>query len=69
MLTMQEKVELRYLGRSRKPLWGGHLERGEPLSDQTMQRWLSLGLIQQVGKEGYVLTPKGEQQANAGSVR
>lgn len=61
-LTNQEVSELRYLDKSSRPLWGGHLDRGEPLSDPHMKRWLELGLIEAVdwsGLRGYVLTTKG----------
>lgn len=56
-LTQLEDDQLRYLARSPKPLWGGHLKRGEPITDSDMQRWLDLGLIEAVGKEGYRATP------------
>lgn len=59
MLTERDKLQLRYLGRSLQPLWGGHLQRGEPISDPDMQRWLELGLIEAVGTRGYLLTVKG----------
>lgn len=56
-LTNSEDDQLRYLARSSEPLWGGHLKRGEPITDQQMQRWLDLGLIEAVGSEGYRATP------------
>lgn len=55
-LTQRETAELRYLARSQTPLWGGHLERGEPITDVQMQRWVDLGLIKAVGTRGYIAT-------------
>ena len=48
--------ELEWLGRQRLPMWGGHLERGEPVSDPMMQHWIAEGLIEAVEKpcQGYV---------------
>lgn len=54
-----EQLSLAYLAKSAKPLWGGHLERGEPISDPDMQRWLNLGFIKQIANEGYVITRAG----------
>ncbi len=66
-LPEDEKRELQYLGRSHHPLWGGHLGRGEPLSDRTMQRWLDLGLIKRIDDKGYLLTALGHTEANGES--
>ena len=55
-LTAQEDMELRYLARSTQPLWGGHLQRGEPVTDPDMKRWIDLGLIEPVGTKGYRVT-------------
>lgn len=52
-------LSLRYLARSRQPLWGGHLKRGEPVSDPDMRRWIDEGIIEVVGTDGYVITDKG----------
>ena len=61
MLTEREKWSLRYLGKANRPLWGGHLKRGEVLSDPDMPRWIEQGFIEAVGTEGYVLTDAGRQ--------
>ena len=54
-------AELRYLERQKLPVWGGHLERGEPVSDPTMRQYIEDGLIKAVETpcKGYVLTDKG----------
>ena len=56
-----ERMELEWLGRQTKPVWGGHLERGEPITDANMQRWLDQGIIKAVEtpSKGYVLTDIG----------
>ena len=55
-----ERMQLEYLGRSYKPLWGGHLGRGEPLTDGDMKRWLDNGWIAIADdRTGYVLTDLG----------
>lgn len=64
---MGEIDELRYLVRSLKPLWGGHLERGEPISDPQMRSWIERGLIvavEEYGVKGYRITPAGRSLAN-----
>lgn len=61
-LTNRDKLHLGYLAKAGRPLWGGHLERGEPISDPDMKRWLELGLIQPVDNSGYVLTADGERE-------
>lgn len=40
-------------------MWGGHLERGEPLKDADVKSWLDAGLIKLVGNKGYMITDKG----------
>ena len=64
ILTAQERVELAYLEKQRKPIWGGHLERREPLGDPQMQRWIDLGIITKVGDEGYIITDLGRAELN-----
>jgi hypothetical protein len=64
LLTESEKLELRYLQRANKPLWGGHLKRKEPITDPKMQRWLDLGLIEAVRDDGYMLTATGIEFLN-----
>lgn len=59
---MSEIAELSYLARSLKPLWGGHLQRGEPVSDLQMRSWIARGIIvavEEAGVKGYRLTAKG----------
>lgn len=58
-------VQLRYLAKSTRPLWGGHLERGERITDPDMQRWLDAGWIEAVGTDGYRITDKGRAIALA----
>lgn len=60
-MTQRDKMHLGYLAKAVSPLWGGHLQRGEPISDPDMRRWVELGWIEQVGHDGYVLSAKGEQ--------
>lgn len=57
------RAELEWLGRQRLPMWGGHLERGEPVSDPNMRAWIDDGIIEAVEqpRPGYVLTDKGRQ--------
>ena len=58
-LTRQEIMELSYLERSYRPLYGGHLQRGQPISDPQLARWVETGLIKAVGTEGYRITDLG----------
>lgn len=58
-LTECERWELSYLARQRRPIWGAHLKRGEPLDSLQMRRWLDLGLIRKIGSEGYSITDLG----------
>lgn len=60
MLTKRERLHLGYL-RANAPAWGGHLRRGEPITDPDMQRWVDAGLIEPRGTDGYVLTEAGER--------
>lgn len=61
MLTKRERLQLEHLAQSPKPLWGGHLQRGEPITDMVMQSWVELGLIEARGTEGYVISAKGRE--------
>ena len=55
-----ERLQLEYLGRSAKPLWGGHLSRNEPVTDANMRRWIDSGWIEVASdRSGYVLTDLG----------
>ncbi len=55
-----ERAQLEYLGRSGRPLWGGHLSRNEPITDGEMRRWIDNGWIEVAAdRSGYVLTDAG----------
>jgi hypothetical protein len=58
-LTRLDVQELAFLAKQRSLIWGGHLQRGQPLNDQHMVSWLANGLIERVGNEGYRITPAG----------
>lgn len=57
-ISTRDKWALMYLAKADRPVWGGHLSRGEP-ANYEIQNWLERGLIQQVGDQGYVLTEFG----------
>jgi hypothetical protein len=44
-LSRLEFLMLRDLTQQSLPVWGGHLERGEPITSPTMERWVRAGLI------------------------
>lgn len=52
-------LHLRWLAQQGKPMWGGHIERGEPLTDPDIKSWLEAGLIKRVEDFGYMITEKG----------
>lgn len=54
-------LSLSYLAQSDNLLWGGHLQRGEPISDPDMRRWVDDGIIEAVGTEGYRITEAGRR--------
>lgn len=56
-----ERMQLEYLSRQPRPVWGGHLKRGERITDPDMQRWVDDGWIEAVGTEGYRITDKGRE--------
>ena len=66
-LSDTERLELAWLARQQRPMWGGHIERDEPLPyDSPLRRYLDLGLIErhQVMRQrqtikGYRITNKG----------
>lgn len=62
------RIELKWLSEQSLPMWGGHLERGEPISDPVMRGWVEDGLILAVEKPrlGYIITPKGIQALTRG---
>ncbi len=55
------RLELQWLARQSTPMWGGHLERGQPISDPQMRAWVEDGVIERVDhpRLGYVITEKG----------
>ena len=55
-------AELRWLSRQTAPVWGGHIERREPITDRQFKAWVKHGIIrQEVGPAGtgYRITPRG----------
>lgn len=58
-LSNMDRQHLGWLSKQRSPMWGAHLERGTPVSDPDMRRWIELGWIEAVEKRGYVLTEAG----------
>jgi hypothetical protein len=60
-------MSLEWLAKQREPMWGGHLQRGEPMSDPLMREWIEDGWIKAVGKQGYILTDKGRAAINGRS--
>lgn len=58
--TPKEIYQLEWLARH-QPAWGGHLERGEPISDPLMQSMVDRGLIATTGDppSGYAVTEYG----------
>ena len=65
-LSKMDQLQLGWLARRAKPMWGGHLKRGEPISDPDMRRWVETGLIKAIGTEGYVLTEAGRREVADG---
>lgn len=64
MATLRDRfASLRWLSTEPLPMWGGHLERGEPLSDPEMRQWIEDEWIRAVDepRKGYVLTDKGRE--------
>ena len=62
-LSERDVLELRWLSRQTKAMWGGPLERDQPITDPDMIRWEALGLIERVGPpthpfKGFVVTKK-----------
>ena len=57
-----DRVLLSFLAAQEDPVWGGHLERGEPLNDAAMIGWLDRGWIEQVEDKGYRITDSGREQ-------
>lgn len=66
-MTQQEFIQLKWLGNQPVPMWGGHLERNEPVTDYSMRGWIDSRLIQAVTHPhpGYILTSKGRAEIEA----
>ena len=60
-LNQSALSELEWLAKQPGPVWGGTLERNDPITDPQMQKWIADGLIKAVTRPrlGYVITPKG----------
>jgi hypothetical protein len=58
-LSKMDRRHLGWLAKQHAPMWGGHLKRGEPISDPDMGRWIETGLIEAVDTEGYRITDAG----------
>jgi hypothetical protein len=63
------ELELRWLARQPYPVWGGHLERGEPITSPQMQAWVTDGIIEAVDQpvRGYRITDKGRALISKGT--
>lgn len=63
MNVTRANMELKWLSNQHRPVWGGHIERGDPISDQQMLQWLADGIIEAVKQPnvGYVITNKGRK--------
>lgn len=61
------KAELQWLARQQLPMWGGHLERREPVSNANMRQYIDDGLIKAVSRPrlGYIITDKGRRFCGA----
>ena len=60
-VTDRELRELEHLEKKGKPLWGGTIGEDGRTKDSELQNWLWMGLIKQVGNDGFVITDKGSQ--------
>ena len=62
-----KEPELHWLAQQKEPVWWGHLERGEPISDPKMRMWVEEGYIEVVREPrlGYIITEKGRQRVDA----
>jgi len=55
-----DRRELKWLAQQTDPVWGGHLDRGEPVQvGSPLEFYLSSGLIKCVRGVGYVITTRG----------
>lgn len=58
---------LRWLAQQHRPMWGGHLERGEPLADGVVKDLLTAGLIAiDEDRIGYMITEAGRNAIAGG---
>lgn len=61
-LMKLQRLSLAWLARQERPVWGGHFDRGEPVPPGSeLEQFLAEGLIEQVGYEGYRITPSGRR--------
>ena len=57
-----ERAQLEWLSIQNEPRWGGHLERGEPMTDDDLHRWIDNGWVEvwpNHHRRGYRLTDLG----------
>lgn len=59
-LNDREILELKYLARQNKPIWGGVIKRGA--DDPKLRNWEESGLIRRVlrPEPGFLITEKGK---------
>ena len=59
-----DRRELKWLAQHVEPVWGGHLDRGEPVQiGSPLEFYLSNGLIKCVKDVGYIITARGKVAA------
>lgn len=62
-MTDKDRLHLRYIAASGCPVWGGHIDRGEPITDHPeMARWLANGWMERgdtTWLKGYRITAVG----------
>jgi hypothetical protein len=57
-LTNLERLELSWLAQQAGPVWGAHLERGEPVEITALANYVERGLIER-WKDGYGISEVG----------
>lgn len=62
-LDRNATLHLRWLNQQNEmPMWGGHIQRNEPLTDPDIRSWLDAGLIAlDPTKRGYIITELGRR--------